>query len=104
MTSFAYRRKRVSVVDRRKLHTDRCIFKNPHIKPIEINQNTYFSINTKGSQRPDTQWDDNQINCKGKVTGVNNIDINLRIDYEDDQWLIQETTIITDGNKIKTYK
>ena len=55
----------------------------------------------KGKQYPSSQWDGNQLKCQGEVTRIDNIDISHGIEYEEDEWLIQETTLVTDGNKMK---
>ena len=98
---FTYRKTRVHVSDCKQIHRDRYIWKNNQRTPIELNQNTYLSMYIKGKQYPSSQWDGNQLKCQGEVTRIDNIDISHGIEYEEDEWLIQETTLVTDGNKMK---
>ena len=42
-----------------------------------------------------------ELKCDGEVTRIDNIDISLGIECEEDELLIQETTIVTNGNKMK---
>ena len=56
---------------------------------------------TKGKQYSSYQWDGNQLKCQGEEIRIDNIDIRHGIKYEEDEWLIQETTLVTDGNRMK---
>lgn len=38
---------------------------------------------------------------KSEATRVNSIDIDHDIEYDEKEWLIQEKTMSTDGNKMK---
>ena len=39
--------------------------------------------------------------CEGELTRIDKIDISHGVEYQKDEWLIQETTLVTDGNKMK---
>ena len=55
----------------------------------------------KVNQYSSSQWDGNQLKCEGEVSRMDNIDISHSINYEEDEWLIQGTTLVTDGIKMK---
>ena len=99
--SFTSRKTRVDIHKCKQIHRDRYVWKNHHRTLIELNQNTRLSMYTKRKQYPSSQWDGNQLKCEGEVTRIDNIDISHGIEYEKDEWLIQETTLVTDGNKMK---
>ena len=54
-----------------------------------------------GKQYASTQWDGNQLKCFGEIIRIDNIDVSNGIAYEEDEWLIQETTLLTDGENMK---
>ena len=99
--SFTYRKTRVDINKCKQIHSDRYVWMNHHRTSIELNQNTYLSMYTKGKQYPSSQWDGNQLKCEGEVTRIDNIEISNGIEYKKDEWLIQEITLATDGNKMK---
>ena len=76
---------------------DRYIWKNNHRTPIELNQNTYLSMNIKGEQYPSSQCNGNQLKCQVEVTRIDNVDISHGIKLEEDGWLIQEATFVPYG-------
>ena len=43
----------------------------------------HHTLYSKVIQYPNTQWDSNQLKCKGELTRVNDIDINHGIEYKD---------------------
>ena len=55
----------------------------------------------QGKQYASTQWDGNQLKCFGEIIRIDNIDVSNGIAYEEDEWLIQETTLLTDGENMK---
>ena len=71
---------------------------------IELNENTYVGMYLQGQQYASTQWDGNQLKCTGEIFRIDDIDVTNGISYEDDEWLIQETTVITDGETMKGEK
>ena len=107
--SFTYRKTRVDVDECKMIHKDRRIRKRikksdgwDHSEtPIALNTNTYIGMYIKGKQYASTQWDGNQLKCLGEITRIDNIDVSNGIAYEEDEWLIQETTLLTDGENMK---
>ena len=56
----------------------------------------------QGKQYASTQWDGNQRRVyTGETFKIDDIDVNNGIKYEEDEWLIQETFLITDGENMK---
>ena len=68
---------------------------------LNLTRTLIYLCTPREKQYPSSQWDGNQLKCEGEVTRIDNIDISHGIEYEEDEWLIQETTLVTDGNKMK---
>ena len=83
------------------IHRDGFIWKHGTKTNIELNQNTHVNMYTQGKQYASTQWVGNQLKRTGEIVRIDDIDVNNGISYEEDEWLIQETTLISDGENMK---